>query len=124
MEKILSKELKFKHIISKNGESTKKTNSGTRRIVRELDTSNSRIITNNTNSNNSTNNSIRNNISKTITPNDAYVKEIVSRMNIINEELYDYIVFECGYKNSSNEYKKEIKSHLDEIMMSFFKKMK
>ena len=123
MDKVLSKELKFKHIISKDGQGTKKTYPRTRRNTREPGNINSNTTNNNINIINNSVNSISNNSIETIDVSDAYFKELISRMNIINEELYDYIIFDCGYKSSSKEYKKEIKTHLDKVMISFFTKI-
>lgn len=53
-----------------------------------------------------------------------YFNELIQRLNIINHEFYDYIIFNCGYKDSSNEYKKEITAHLDDVMINFLKKLK
>lgn len=65
-----------------------------------------------------------NNKGKKVNTTDPYFNELIQRLNIMNHEFYDYIIYNCGYKDSSNEYKKEIKSHLDEVMINFLKKIK
>ncbi len=65
-----------------------------------------------------------NNKGKKINTKDPYFNELLQRINIINHEFYDYIIFNSGYKDSSNEYKKEIKGHLDDVMINFLKKIK
>ena len=55
---------------------------------------------------------------------DLYINELISRINIINEELYDYIIFECGYKNTSKEFKKEVRTYLDKVMVNYLNDIK
>ena len=59
-----------------------------------------------------------------IKANDPYFNELIQRLNIMNHEFYDYIIFNCGYKDCSNDYKKEIAAHLDDVMLNFLKKIK
>ena len=65
-----------------------------------------------------------NNEGKKINTKDPYFNELLQRLNIMNHEFYDYIIYNCGYKDSSNEYKNEIKTHLDDVMINFLKKIK
>lgn len=101
MEKILPTELHFKHII----------------IQKEVKTSKNKKckITNKNNKNHN------NNASLNVL--DPYLKEVISKINIINEEFYDYIIFECGNKDASKEFKMEVRSYLDKVMVNYFKKI-
>ena len=45
-------------------------------------------------------------------------------MNILNEELYDYLLFKCDYRNTSKEYKKELRDLLDTSMVNYFNNIK
>lgn len=57
----------------------------------------------------------------TITKPDPYLTEIVSRMNIINEEFYDYIIYNYNKNNNvSNETKTDVRQYLDKAMVEFF----
>lgn len=96
MDKILPLELPFEHIIKKN-----ECNSSNKKISKskKKDQTNSTLIAC-----------------------DTYLNELISKINIINEEFYDYIIFDCGNKNASKEFKKGVRTHLDKVMINYFKK--
>ena len=96
MDKILPLEISFEHILNKNEciSSNKK-----------LPKSNKKVQTN-----------------SIVNKGDTYLNELISKINIINEEFYDYIIFDCGNKNTSKEFKKGVRSHLDKVMVNYFKK--
>lgn len=98
MDKILPANLNFEHIIRAN----------------DSNTSNTSLSKNQ--------NSLHNDLS--CNKGESYLYDIISRINIINEEFYDYIIFKCGYKNASKEFKKEVRSYLDKLMVNYFKKNK
>ena len=56
--------------------------------------------------------------------NDKYFEYILIKMNILNEELYDYLLFKCDYRNTSKEYKKELRDLLDTSMVNYFNNIK
>lgn len=100
MDKILLTELQFKHIITKKEgkQPHKKLNK------------------------NATKNAENKSTKPLLNELDPYLNELISRINIVNEEFYDYIIYECGYKNASKEFKKGVRSHLDKVMVNYFTK--
>jgi len=96
MDKILPLELSFEHILKKN--ECISSNKKLPKIKKKVQT-----------------NSIVNEC-------DTYLNELLSKINIINEEFYDYIIFDCGNKNASKGFKKGVRSHLDKVMINYFKK--
>tara|TARA_Y100000389_G_C17326104_1_gene445651 strand:- start:152 stop:472 length:321 start_codon:yes stop_codon:yes gene_type:complete len=105
MDKILSSDLNFEHILhsnvcnDSNNNKSKNTKKNKERIKEKTKNTNVSII------------------NKEV----PYLYELISRINIINEEVYDYIIFECGNKNTSKEFKRDVRSYLDKAMINYFK---